>query len=176
MRGFVKERIIASEDRLGSFRWATEDAGKTWRMETFNITPDKMSAVYWMNDLQGLAMSNDLSVQLSLVTVAKYSEVDPCRFYASYDFGLTWKEQSFKDERYPGDVNFSSGDSDDQFMVIWGDGTKTLILMPDSSPDMTGSYLITSWGDSLIAEDNALEFIYTGQGNWKTIQGKNSGN
>ena len=146
MRGFVKERIIASEDRLGSFRWATEDGGKTWRIETFNITPDEMSAGFSINYLQGLAMSGDLSVQLSLATVANYWELNNGRFSASYDFGLTWKDLSFTDAGYVGDIHFSHSDSDSQYILISGNGTKTLILMPDSSPDMTGSYLITSWG------------------------------
>ena len=121
-------------------------------------------------------MSGDLSVQLSLATVANYWELNPCRFSASYDFGLTWKDLSFKDARYVGYLHFDQGDFAPQYILISGDGTKILILMPDLSPDMTGSYLITSWGDSLTAEDNALEFIYTGQGNWKTIQGQNTGN
>ena len=97
----------------------------------------KISAGFSINYLQGLAMSNDLSVQLSLATVANYSpELNPCRFYASYDFGLTWKDLSFKDARYVGDFNFSYSDSDAQYILISGNGTKTLILMPDSSPDM----------------------------------------
>ena len=81
-------------------------------------------------------MSGDLSVQLSLATVANYWELTPCRFYASYDFGLTWKDLSFKDARYVGDFNFSYSDSDSQYILISGNGTKTFILMPDSSPDM----------------------------------------
>ena len=105
-------------------------------METFNNTPGKMSGFFEMNDLQGLAMSNDLSVQLSLFTVANYSELNPGRFSASYDFGLTWKDLSFTDAGYVGDIHFSHSDSDSQYILISGNGTKTFILMPDSSPDM----------------------------------------
>ena len=96
----------------------------------------KISAGFSINYLQGLAMSNDLSVQLSLATVANYWELNPCRFSASYDFGLTWKDLSFTDAGYVGDIHFSHSDSDSQYILISGNGTKTFILMPDSSPDM----------------------------------------
>jgi hypothetical protein len=49
-------------------------------------------------------------------------------------------------------------------------------LPPESGPNSAGSYVIASWADSLAADDNALEFIYTGQGNWKTFQGQKAGN
>lgn len=160
------KRIVAySDDSSESMiMWVSEDAGKTWRIES-----TKGYSGIW-------ATSNDLSVQLRAIEQTYTSDAYHQGFSVSYDFGLTWKEQSFKDARYVGDLNFSYSDSDAQYILISGDGTKTLILMPDLSPDMTGSYLITSWGDSLTAEDNALEFIYTGQGNWKTIQGQNRGN
>ena len=160
------KRIVAySDDSSESMiMWVSEDAGKTWRIEP-------TQAYFGVG-----STSNDLSVQLRAIEQSYASDAYLQEFSASYDFGLTWKEQSFKDAGYVGDLNFSYSDSDAQYTLISGDGTKFLILMPDLSPDMTGSYLITSWGDSLIAEDNALEFIYTGQGNWKTIQGKNSGN
>ena len=160
------KRIVAYSDDLSEsmIMWVSEDAGKTWRIEP-------TQAYYGI-----LPTSNDLSVQLRAIESSYTSDAYLQRFSASYDFGLTWKEQSFKDARYVGDLNFSYSDSDDQYILISGDGTKILILMPDLSPDMAGSYLITSWGDSLTAEDNALEFIYTGQGNWKTIQGQNRGN
>ena len=160
------KRIVAYSNDLSEsmIMRVSEDAGKTWRIEP-------TLAYYGV-----MATSNDLSVQLRAIEPSNTSDAYHQRFSASYDFGLTWKEQSFKDARYVGDLNFSYSDPDDQYILISGDGTKILILMPDLSPDMTGSYLITSWGDSLTAEDNALEFIYTGQGNWKTIQGQNTGN
>jgi hypothetical protein len=160
------KRIVAYSDDLSEsmIMWVSEDAGKTWRIEP-------PQAYFGIG-----STSNDLSVQLRGIEQTYTSDAYLQGFSASYDFGLTWKDLSFKDARYVGDLNFSSSDSDAQYILISGDGTKFLILMPDSSPDMTGSYLITSWGDSLTAEDNALEFIYTGQGNWKTIQGQNRSN
>jgi len=161
------KRIVAySDDSSESMiMWVSEDAEKTWRIEP-------TQAYHGI-----LPTSNDLSVQLRRAIEPSYeSDAYLQRFSASYDFGLTWKDLSFKDARYVGYLHFDQGDYAPQYILISGDGTKILILMPDLSPDMTGSYLITSWGDSLTAEDNALEFIYTGQGNWKTIQGQNTGN
>jgi hypothetical protein len=115
-------------------------AEKTWKMQAFNNTPDQQSSgIAWNGDQS--TTSNDLSVRLTLATI-KYSEEDSYRFSASYDFGLTQKEVSYEDACYPFDVS-QIGDPENQKLLISGDGTRTIILTPESGSCSADSYLIT---------------------------------
>jgi len=111
-------------------------------MLAFINTPDQQSSgIAWNGDQS--TTSNDLSVRLTLATI-KYSEEDSYRFSASYDFGLTWKEVSYEDACYPFDARQIYDGLENQKLLISGDGTRIIILPPESGPNSTGSYIITS--------------------------------